>query len=99
MTETKARDTAVYREENNRCKFSIPQADHSLPSRFAQRPASKRSRGSAHPVTKREHFRANPFRGDGNWVGYHEGNMPSSHARRMETKAFLMGGKYGCSKP
>ena len=64
MTETKARTITVYREEGNRCKLSIPQADHSLPSRFAERRvhfswnASKRSRGSAHPVIKREHFRA-----------------------------------------
>jgi hypothetical protein len=57
MTETKARITAVFREEDDRCEPSIPRADHSLPSRFAQRHASKRSRGSAHPVTKREHFR------------------------------------------
>jgi len=36
MTETKARNHAVFREEDKRCKPSIPQADHSLPSRFAE---------------------------------------------------------------
>ncbi|MBN1777497.1 MAG: hypothetical protein JW811_05185 [Clostridiales bacterium] len=76
MTETKARTNAVCREEGKRCKLSIPLAENSLQSRFAERIASKRSRGSAHPVIKREHF---PAWGDGIWV-VQRGNMPSSHA-------------------
>ena len=79
MTETKARIHAVFREESKRCKLFIPPAENSLQSRFAERIASKRSRGSAHPVIKREHFPADIRRGDGRWV-VQRGIMPSSHA-------------------
>ena len=37
MTETKTRTNAVFREEGKRCKPSIPQPEHSLQSRFAER--------------------------------------------------------------
>ena len=36
MTETKTRFHVVFREEGKRCEPSIPQAAHSLQSRFAE---------------------------------------------------------------